>query len=148
MRTSVVLAVLAVAGVAAAGEKKIDRAAVPKPVLGAIEKHFPSAKQLGFEREDEKGKIIFEARLQDGARRLDVDISPDGKLMAVEETIRYDAAPEAVRKSVAASKYAKFNVVRAEKVQEYKDEKVAATNYELLVSAKDKRVELVLDETG
>jgi hypothetical protein len=148
MKSSVVWMVVACAGVALAGEKKIARTAVPQPVLAALAKHFPSAKQLGFAREEEKGKVIFEAQLQDGSRRLDVDVTPDGKLAAVEETIAPDAAPEAVRKGVAASKYAKATVMKAEKVQSYEDDKVASTAYEFVVRAKHQKVEIVLDEAG
>jgi hypothetical protein len=148
MKRILVSIALFCAGVAAAGEKKIARTDVPQPVLAALAKHFPSAKQLAFAREQEHGKVIFEAELQDGARRLDVDVTPEGKLAAVEETIAFDAAPEAVRKGVAASKYAKFTVTKAEKVQSFEDDKVASTAYEFVVKAKNQKVEIVLDEAG
>src|SRR5262249_6876914 len=149
-RTALALAFVGVAfaGVASAGEKPIPRSDVPKPVLTAIERHFPAAKQLGFERDEEKGKIIFEARLLDGARKLAVDLAPDGKLIAVEETIKFEAAPEAVRKTIASSRYGKLAVIRAEKVLEYKDDKLTSTAYEFLLGTPDRKVELVLDESG
>src|SRR5215471_14797967 len=129
MKRTLIVMVLFCAGVAVAGEKKIARTAVPQPVLAALAKHFPSAQQLGFAREEEHGKVTFEAELQDGARRLDVDVTPEGKLAAVEETIEWGAVPEAVRKGVAASKYAKFTVTKAEKVQKLDDEKITSTAY-------------------
>src|SRR5690349_3414862 len=119
MNKWIAFALLAIAPAASAGEKKISRAEVPKPALSAIEKHFPAARQLGFERDEEGGKLVYEANLMDGTRRLDVDLAPDGALLAVEETIKLEAAPDAVRKSLAASKYGRQPVSKAEKVSEY-----------------------------
>lgn len=148
MNKLIAFALLAIAPAASAGERKIARAEVPKPVLQAIEKHFPAAKQLGFEREEEHGKLIYEANLMDGTRRLDVDVAPDGSLLAVEETIKLEAAPDAVRKSLAASKYGKQTVTKAEKVSEYKADKVASVAYEFVVGAGERRVEVVIAESG
>jgi hypothetical protein len=148
MKRSIAIGFLFLAGAASAGERKIARNEVPKPVLATLEKRFPAARQLAFEREVEKGKVVFEAQLLDGSRRLDVDVAPDGRLLAVEETIKLDAAPEAVRKGLAGSKYAKLPVVKTEKVMEYKNETVTATSFELVLGTGEKRMEVVFSESG
>jgi hypothetical protein len=142
------LAVLALASVAFAGEKKVSRSEVPGPVIAAVEKRFPAAKMIGFEREEEAGKVVFEVQLQDGARRLDLDVSPDGKILSSEEAIPFQAAPEAVRKSVATSKYGKLDIKKAEKVLEYRDDRISSTSYEIALVGRDLRAWLVVDEAG
>jgi hypothetical protein len=117
-------------------------------VLATIEKRFPGAKQLGFERETENGKVIYEANLVDGGRRIDVDVSPEGTLLVVEETIKLEAAPDVVRKALAASKYGKLPVAKSEKVTHYENEKATSVAYEFVVGSSAKRVEVVLGENG
>lgn len=148
MKTLVAVTLLCMAAQARAGEQRIARADVPKPVLATIEKRFPSAKQLGFERETEKGKVIYEANLLDGTRRIDVDVSPEGALLVVEETIKLEAAPDAVRKGLAASKYAKMPVTKSEKVTHYEADKVTSVAFEFVVGPSAKRVEVVFAENG
>jgi hypothetical protein len=148
MKPLTTLILLLGAGAAQAGETKIARTDVPKPVLATIQKQFPNAKQLGFERETEAGKVVYEANLLDGGRRIDVDVSPEGALLVVEETIKLEAAPDAVRKGLAASKYGKMPVTKSEKVTHYEKEKPTSVAYEFVVGGGARRVEVVLGENG
>ncbi len=132
-----------------AGEKVIARAEVPQPVIDAVQKRFPNGKLVRFERESEEGKVAYEVGVEEGTRKMDVDVTPDGHLVAIEEQVQPGAVPEAVRKAVATSKWNKLKVRRAEKVLEFDAAgREQPTTWELALAGGGKRVELVYDEAG
>lgn len=105
LRTALFLAVLATPALADC----------PKTVTDAVAKAFPKAKLDKCHPEHEGGKDIFEAKLTraDGTK-AEVDVAPDGSILAVEEKIAVDALPDAVKKAFAA-RYPKAKAERAEK---------------------------------
>jgi hypothetical protein len=129
-----------------AEEKKISEAEVPKSALEVVSKKYPTARKTGFAREIEHGKTLYEVQLVDGARKIDVGVSPEGRILAEEEELAFDAAPEAVKQAVAASKYARWAVRRVEKVIE--NENASAPRFELLVANGKDRAEIVFTADG
>jgi hypothetical protein len=138
---------LCLAAPAVAGERKVDEADVPRPVLDGIAKRYPNARKLGFVKESEHGKTVYEVRLDADGRKLEIDVAPDGKLLAEEEQVAFAAIPDAVKKGLAAApKVGKWSVQRAEKVSD----PAGATpmKYEIVVKRGDERAEVTLSEEG
>ncbi len=140
------VSVLCVASVSAASEVEVTEKQVPKAVLAAVAKKYPAAKPTGFSKELEAGKTTYEVRLAEGTRKLDIDVSPSGELMAEEETIALEAAPEAVRKAFAASKYAGWEVKHVERAVQVGNED--APTFEVLVVQGKQRAEIAFDKDG
>lgn len=110
---------LVLAAPAWAGDKpkaaKPATTACPAEVTKAIDKAFPKAKVDNCKAEKEKGHDQFEVKLTraDGSK-AEVDVSPDGKILQVEEKVALDKVPAAVMKAFAA-KYPKAKPTEAEK---------------------------------
>jgi hypothetical protein len=141
----VVLA-LTIAGPARSEEKKIDKAAVPKPVLDAVARKYPGAKMVAFEEANDSGKVLYEVGIQDGKNKMDVEVAADGKI-EVEETVVKDAeVPAEVKAGLASSRYKGWKVDKIEKV--IKQERTDDPAYEFVVHNKKQKFEVVLDRTG
>jgi hypothetical protein len=127
-------------------EKKIEKSEVPRPVLDAVAKKYPSAKMVAFEQADENGKRLYEIGIDQGGAKMDVELTPDGKIAAEESIIKDSEVPAPVKAGLASSKYKGWKVGKIEKV--IKDEKADEPLYEFVVTSKKKKFEVVLDKGG
>ncbi|MBI3726489.1 PepSY-like domain-containing protein [bacterium] len=146
---SLALAIPALAPrIAVGGEEKVKEADVPRCVVDAVKKKYPKATVKGYSKEtdDKEKKTIYEASIEDGTRRIDIDLSAEGRILVEEETIKAEDAPEKVRKALAASKYAKFDVKKCEKIT--KEEKEETAVYEYVFQSSDSKWEVVFDKDG
>ena len=111
MRTLIILNLLLVPTIAAAG-----KVGCPKPVLDAIDGAYPKATVLACKQEKEDGRTLFEAKVKtaDG-RKLELDVSPEGKVLQSEEVVAQDTLPEVVRSAFAA-RYPGVKADRAERM--------------------------------
>jgi hypothetical protein len=134
------------AGPGQAEEKKVQKSAVPKPVLDAVAAKYPHARMGGFESSVEEGKTLYEVELADGGSKMDVELTADGKIVGEESVIKPAEVPPAVQAGLAASKYRGWKVEKIEKV--VKDEKAADPSFEYVVSSGKKKLEVVLDRNG
>ncbi|HEV3075805.1 MAG TPA: PepSY-like domain-containing protein [Thermoanaerobaculia bacterium] len=90
-------------------------AACPAAVKDAALKAYPSAKVTACKEEKEKGKVQYEVKLETKeAKKLELDISPEGAVLLTEETAALDLVPQAVTAAFAA-KYPKMKATRAAK---------------------------------
>jgi hypothetical protein len=119
-------------------------AACPPAVTDAVLKAHPGATVGSCEREEEKGKTQFEVRLsaKDG-KRVEVDVTPEGKILATEETVPLADLPPAVAKAFAA-KYGSEAPSRA--VMETSAE--GRVTYELRFAANGKKKEATFAADG
>ncbi len=87
----------------------------PAAVKGALTRAFPKSSISKCKAEHEHGGDQFSVNVvkADGTK-AEVDVSPDGKLLQVEEKIAVDKVPAAVTKAFAA-KYGKARIATAEK---------------------------------
>ncbi|MDB4966479.1 MAG: hypothetical protein JWN44_2168 [Myxococcales bacterium] len=145
---SCIVVLIAFAGFGAvASEKKVAEKEVPKAALDAVSHKYPNAKRVGFEREDTGKSVSYEVKLVDNARKIDVDVSGDGKILAEEEVIAMTEVPSAVRDALAKSpKYGKWTVKKVERV--IKDEKTDAPLYEIVVTSDKSKAEVVFAKDG
>jgi hypothetical protein len=133
-------------GPARSGEKKIEKSEVPGPVLDAVARKYPAARMVGFERSDDDGKTLFEVAIESGATKMDVEVTPQGKIEVEETVIGSADLPAPVKAGLAASRYKNWKTQKIEKV--IKQEKTDNPFYELVIQNKSKKLELVFDHDG
>ena len=142
---SVVLGALTAAMARADEEKeqKVPLDKVPKAVIDAVKAKFEDAELVSAQTEKEDGKLVYEINLKHKGHKIEVSVTPKGKIVSIEKTIAIKDLPKAVSEAVEA-KYPKATIKVAEEVTE--GEKVS---YEIqLVTADKKKIEVVLDSTG
>jgi hypothetical protein len=138
--------VLALAHPAGAKESVIPQAEVPAPVIATLKKQYPAARMLQFELEEEHGTRLYEVKLRDGSRELEAKLTAAGEIVEEEEVIAEKDLPEPVRKSLAASSYARAPIKKIERVV-HKDRKDAPA-FEIKLTDHGKTVELIYDAAG
>jgi hypothetical protein len=131
---------------AQAGEKKLKEGEVPRPVIDAVKKKYPKAKMVYFEHETEDGNSVFEIGLESVGKKVEVELSPDGKILEEAVPMEEREMPAEVKQGLARSKYVKWTVKRVERI--VVEEKNDAPNYEVLVANDDSMTELVMDKSG
>lgn len=142
-KLSLVLALVAWTAVPA-GADPSPTSSCPAAVTAALAKAFPRATVTRCKAEREDGHDQFEAKLTraDGGK-LEVDVSPDGKILQTEEKIALDRVPAAVMKAFAA-KYPHSKVTSAEKQTPATGE----ASYELAFASDHGRKEVTFTENG
>jgi hypothetical protein len=127
-----------------AEEEKLPLDKLPATVVKAIKAKYPKAEMVSAEAGDEDGKKQFEVEIKNGGHDLEVTLSPEGKILAVERVIEAKDLPKAVEDALEA-KYPKAKIEKAEEVS--KDDKVSS--YEItVVTADKKKVEAEFDVKG
>jgi hypothetical protein len=102
MRTIVtLLAAAAFFGTAGAAEKEreIPLKDIPPEIKAAADKAVPGAKWQKAEQEKEKGQIIYELKGKgpEKDRMVEVEVTPDGKLIQTEVEVPLNEVPDVVR---------------------------------------------------
>lgn len=133
-------------GAAPAAETVIKASEVPQPVMASVKKKYPKAALKGFEKEQDKGQLFYEIKLQDGRRRIEVKLSPDGKIQQEEEVIGDRELPRAVLDAFRASEYGSLKIKQIERV--ITSENAAQPGYELEVRRGALTIELLYDGAG
>ena len=126
------------------GKKAAAKETCPTGVKSAIDSAFPKATITRCKAENEHGHAQFEVNLTkaDGAD-AEVDVSPEGKILQVEEKIAIDKLPSAVMKGFAA-KYPKAKADGAEK----QTPNEGKPTYEIAFQADNGRKEATFTEDG
>ena len=133
---------------ARAGEESIPLDKLPKAVTEAVKKRFPKATMVGAAKETEDGKTEYEVTLKEGETKMDVMLTPEGKITLIEKMIKITDLPKAVTAAVSG-KYPKSTVKTAEEVTKVTDGKEAVDYFEVLVATADKKmVELKVAADG
>jgi uncharacterized membrane protein YkoI len=127
-------------------EKKLQKADVPKVVLDTVTRKYPKATMTTFEQELADGKLIYEIAIDTGKGKMDVEVSPEGRIVAEESTLPAAALPAPVKAGIAASKYKSWKMKGAELV--IKNEQQDEPLYEVVFTQKQEKLEVVFDKTG
>lgn len=147
MRTALLLATavgLAAAGALTAGaltaEEPLPLDKLPKPVLEAVKKRFPTAEwKDGSKEPDENGQAMYEVSAKLEGRNLDVTVTADGAVTLIEREVPADKLPKAVAAGFEAEHpKATFKIV--ETVTKVADGKETLDYYEALVETADKKL--------
>src|SRR5258708_26609451 len=87
----------------------------PGPVRAAIDKAYPASTVTSCKKAVEKGNTLYEGKLTTKqTSKVEVDVSPDGKILQTEEKVSLEAVPKAVMDGFAA-KYKGAKATGAEK---------------------------------
>lgn len=104
-----ILATLALAPGLVAAEK------CPAVVIDALKQAYPDGKLTRCVAETERGQKQFEAKVSRGKDRLEIDVSPAGVILLVEEPFAVADLPAAVARAFA-TRYPKAKPTRADKM--------------------------------
>lgn len=112
---SVLVAVASICCTVYAQETEISRRDVPPAVLAAVEKAYPNAKVLEWEKEIHSGKLYYEAEAVDGKVPRNILYSPDGGVAQITEKVGISDIPAPVVEGVKRQ-YPKASIRSAQKV--------------------------------
>jgi hypothetical protein len=145
MRTSnfVVVAALSLATIAAAQEKKIQRADLPPAVEKTVSAQSEGATIKGFSTEKEKGQTYYEAEMTVSGHSKDILIDANGGIAEIEEQVAVDSLPAAVKDGLQA-KAGSGKILKVESLTKH-DELVA---YEAVVQTAGKKKEIQVGPDG
>ena len=142
--TMVFAALLLLGATANAGEKELSEDKVPKAVLEAFAKEYPTVKKREFEKEMFEGKTVYEVEYKDNGKEYEVLYTADGILLQKEEEIDVNTLPEAVIGAIKKA-HPKAEIKEAEKLMKADG---TVTGYEVEVKTGKKKLELELDAAG
>jgi uncharacterized membrane protein YkoI len=97
-----------------AEEQTIKKADVPSAVIAAFEKAYPKATVKNYSTEQHRGKTSYEIESIDGSTHRNVEYSPQGELLEIEEALKPSDLPPKVSQAIT-TKYAGGDIVSAEK---------------------------------
>ena len=145
MRTSnfVIVAALSLATIAAAQEKKIQRADLPPAVEKTVAAQSAGATIKGFSSEKEKGQTYYEAEMTVSGHSKDILIDADGGIAEIEEQVAVDSLPAAVKDGLQA-KAGSGKILKVESLT--KDDKLVA--FEAVVQTAGKKKEIQVGPDG
>jgi Putative beta-lactamase-inhibitor-like, PepSY-like len=116
----------------------------PEPVTAAINKAYPASTVTSCKKEVEKGTTLYEVKVTTKqASKVEVDVTPDGKIVQTEEKVSLEAVPKAVMDGFTA-KYKDAKATGAEK--QIKAD--GSIQYELKFVAGKKKKEVTFSEGG
>ena len=116
-------------------EVKVPLDQLPKAVRETVKAKFPDAELKEAAKETEKGKTSYEVSLVDKKAKIDVLLTPEGKITAIEKVIEVADLPKAVGAALKA-KYPQGTVQSAEQLSDGDD---TITAYEVIVELADKK---------
>jgi uncharacterized membrane protein YkoI len=108
---------------------------LPSAVAKALKEQASGEKIIGFSKEKDNGKTVYEATFEKNGRVHDVTVDEGGKLVSDEETIPASEAPKAIREAIERE----FPGSKIEKLERIKER--GKTNYEALLSGNNKKRE-------
>lgn len=115
---------------------------IPAAILKTVKAKFPTAKINKASKEVEEGKTVYELEMTDGGKSLDVNFTPEGKILVIEREIAVEKLPKVVSAAVA-KKYPKGKITKAEEVTEGDE-----VSYEVMVKVGDKVRALEVEADG
>lgn len=130
-----------------ADEVKVPLDQVPKAVMHAVKDRFPRGKLVEAAKETKGDKTEYEVTLKHGDQAIDVLLTPEGKITAIEKIIPVEDLPKCVAAAVAA-KYPNKQPTKAEEIFKISGAKEVLEHYEVVVEVDGKGVEVVVLPNG
>jgi uncharacterized membrane protein YkoI len=119
-------------------ETKIAPKDLPKAVAEAVKKRFPDAAVTSAEKEVDKGKTSYEVKLKSKDQALEVVLTAEGEITAIEKQVDPKELPKPVTEAVNM-KFPKATFKTAEEVTKVKEGKEALDSYEVGIVTTDKK---------
>ena len=89
-------------------------AALPEKAAAVVKANFPDARITGVGRERERGAWYYEVDLQDGKRRIGMEVTEDGVVGEIESRVLLSDLPDSLQEKVR-DRIGRGRVVRVEK---------------------------------
>ncbi len=124
-------------------EPAVSMKDVPSAVKTTLKEYAKPEDVKKIEKGDQDGKSVYEFDIEQGTKKFEFTIAPDGKFQGTEEEIQLSDMPEAARKALT-DKAAGGKVESAEKAL---DENKKIT-YEGVINKDGKKVEVAVDANG
>jgi hypothetical protein len=143
-----VMGLLLAATGAWADEENIAIDKLPKAVTDAIKAKYPDAKLVGAEKETQGDKTFFEVVIKDKDRNIELLLTPEGKIVGVEQPIAAKDLPKAVAEAIE-KKYPKGTIKSVEEAT--RDDKVTygvLLETEVMIDKEKQKVQLSLTADG
>jgi uncharacterized membrane protein YkoI len=137
------LAFLLMASISVAQEKKIQRSDLPPAVEKSVAEVSKGATIKGFSQETEKGKTSYEVAMLLNGHTKDVELSPTGAILEIEEEVAIDSLSPDVKAGLTA-KAAGGKILKVESLT--KNGKLVA--YEAKVQTGSKKSEIQVGPDG
>jgi uncharacterized membrane protein YkoI len=129
-------------------EEKVPLDKLPKPVVEAVKKRYPSGKLVGASKESENGKVEYEVNLESDGKKIEVTLTAEGTLTGIEIAIDVKDLPKPVAAALEA-KYPGAKYKDAEQIIKVKDGMEKVSGYEVeVVTADKKTIEVVVSPEG
>ncbi len=123
-----------------AQEVPIDK--IPAAIMKTVKEKFPKAKIIKADKEVEDGKTVFELEMTEDGKSVDVNFTPEGKILVIEREIAAAKLPKAVSAAVT-KKHPQGKITKVEEVTEND-----VVSYEVFVNDGGKDFELAFDADG
>jgi uncharacterized membrane protein YkoI len=137
------LAFLLIASISVAQEKKIQRSDLPPAVEKSVAEVSKGATIKGFSEETEKGKTTYEVEMLVNGHTKDVELSPAGAILEIEEEVAIDSLSPDVKAGLTA-KASGGKILKVESLT--KNGKLVA--YEAKVQSGSKKQEIQVGPDG
>ena len=124
-------------------ERKIKRSDLPPAVEKTVSSQSAGATIKGFSKEEEGGKVYYEAEMMVNGHSKDVLIAADGSIAEVEAEVAFDSLPPAVKAGLQ-TKSGSGKILKVESIT--KHDKLVA--YEAKVEHNGKRSEIQVGPDG
>lgn len=83
-------------------EEAVTWAQVPAAAQQTFKAHTPETAIQKVEKNTEDGKVSYEAQVIQNGKKSEISVTPDGKLLSVEEEVALTDVPAAVRQTLEA----------------------------------------------
>lgn len=124
---------------AVAQEKKIKRSELPAAVEMTVKEQSKGTTIRGFSVEQENGKTTYEVEMLVNGHTKDVQISPNGTVIEIEEQIDLKSVPEEVRAGLK-SKVGKGKITKLESIT--KNDVLVAYEAQVMTDGKKSEVQV------
>jgi hypothetical protein len=119
-------------------DRKVSEDKLPKAVDTAIQERFPDAKLTSFDKQKDKGKVVYEIKLNHKDRKYEMDIFEDGTFDEIKKEIYAKDIPKSVAKA-AKEKHPDATIEIAWEINIIEDNKQKAVHYEVVLQTADKQ---------
>lgn len=140
--------ILMMAAVTWADEEDIPVDKLPKAVVDAIHAKYQNAKLVGAEKETQADKTFYEVNIKHEDRTIELLLTPEGKIVVVEQPIAIKDLPKAVTEAVE-KQYPKGTVKNAdETIRERKATYAVLLEDVVMIGKEKQKVHLLFDAAG
>ena len=128
------------AGNAGAEEDEVSVAVdkLPKAVVEAVRKHFPTAVIESATTEKEDDEVLFEVKFKVEGQLTEVTLEADGEIEEIERTVEMQDVPPAVL-ALVSKKFPKSTSKSVEAVYELEDGEEELEYYEVQIETADQK---------